>query len=484
MGQTNQELAKSIIQFLGGNQNIDSAVHCATRLRFHLKDDDKAQDEALRNLAGVIDIHRTPTQYQVVIGPHVSEVFEAVIAQGVQNGDQSDVQDNIQEKSAVSSATDSSIRSVFDKIIDTITGCMTPMIPALTAAGMMKVILSLCNTFGWMSPEAPTYRILDILGDSAFYFMPILLAVFASRKFKVNTSIAVIVVGVLLHPNFTTWVASGDGISFLKIPVQPVSYAASVIPALLTIWIMSYIEKFVDRITPKALKIILNPTLVLLITAPLALIVIGPLGNYAGMGLAWFINLLQGQLGFIMVALLAALMPFIVMTGMHHALTPIFVASFAATGTESLILVAQVCANLAQGGASLAVAVKSKDKSVKSLATASGVSAIMGITEPALYGVTMKYKKPLIAAVIGAGIAGCFAGIMHVTLYVPQNSIMALLGFSGDKGMANIIAGVLMMLISLVIPFVLTLFLQKDDQIVKNNVTKSTKAGLQKGFAK
>ncbi|MDH0600982.1 PTS transporter subunit EIIC [Latilactobacillus sakei] len=336
------------------------------------------------------------------------------------------------------------------------------MIPALTAAGMIKVILSLSTTFKWMATTSSTYRVLDFIGDGTFYFMPILLAIFASRKFKVNTSIAVIVVGIFLHPSFTAWVTSGKPISFVGVPIQGVSYAASVIPALLTVWMMSYIEKGVDRITPKSLKIILNPTLVLLISAPLALIVVGPLGNYAGMGLAWVINLLQGQLGFIMVAVLAAAMPFIVMTGMHHALTPIFVASFAATGTESLILVAQVCANLAQGGATLAVALKSKNQSVKSLATAAGISAIMGITEPALYGVTMKYRKPLVAAAISAGIAGCFGGLMHVTLYVPQNSVMAILGFSGAKGTANVIAGITMMVLSLVLSFIMTLIFQKE----------------------
>ena len=465
------ELAQQIIENIGGKENVVSSVHCATRLRFHLKDDAKVNEHGLKELSGVVDINPTPTQFQVIIGSHVEKVFKAIIAQGIVNGDaeNSDTPSDKQET------------GIFNKIVDTITACMTPMIPALTAAGMIKVILSLSTTFHWLSNESSTYRVLDFIGDSAFYFMPILLAVFASRKFKVNTSLAVIVVGILLHPNFTTWVASGDPISFLGMPIQGVGYAASVIPALLTIWIMSYIERGVDKITPSSLKIILNPTLVLLITAPLALIVIGPLGNYAGMGLAWVINLLEGQLGFIMVALLAAAMPFIVMTGMHHALTPIFVASFAATGTESLILVAQVCANLAQGGASLAVALKSKDKSVKSIATAAGISAIMGITEPALYGVTMKYKKPLIAAVIGAGISGCFAGIMHVTLYVPQNSVMAILGFSGGKGTANVIAGVLMMAMSLVLPFILTLFLQKEPKgtVSSNEVeTKATASAL------
>jgi PTS system beta-glucosides-specific IIC component len=460
-----QPLVKEIIQGLGGADNINSAVHCATRLRFDLKNQAAANLEELKQIDGVVGVNPTPTQLQVIIGSHVGDVFEEVVRQGVSNGDS-----EVKELSSTASTKETSI---FNRVVDTITGCMTPMIPALTAAGMIKVILSLSTTFHWMSNESSTYRVLDFIGDGAFYFMPILLAVFAANKFKVNTSIAIIVVGVFLHPNFSQWVASGDPISFLGMPIQGVIYAASVIPALLTIWAMSYIERGVDKITPQSLKILLNPTLTLLITAPLALIVIGPLGNYAGQGLAWVINLMQGQLGFIMVALLAAAMPFIVMTGMHHALTPIFVASFATTGTESLGLVAQFCANLAQGGATLAVAFKSKQKNVKSIAAAAGISAIMGITEPALYGITMKYKKPLVAACISAGISGCFAGLMHVTLYVPQNSLMAILGFSGDKGTANVIAGLSMMLMSVVLSFVLTFVLQKDEKIEATPTEKS-----------
>lgn len=459
------QLVKEIIQGLGGADNINSAVRCATRLRFDLKNQAAANLEELKQIDGVVGVNPTPTQLQVIIGSHVGDVFEEVVRQGVSNGDS--------EVKEVSSTASTKETSIFNRVVDTITGCMTPMIPALTAAGMIKVILSLSTTFHWMSNESSTYRVLDFIGDGAFYFMPILLAVFAANKFKVNTSIAIIVVGVFLHPNFSQWVASGDPISFLGMQIQGVIYAASVIPALLTIWAMSYIERGVDKITPQSLKILLNPTLTLLITAPLALIVIGPLGNYAGQGLAWVINLMQGQLGFIMVALLAAAMPFIVMTGMHHALTPIFVASFAATGTESLILVAQICANLAQGGATLAVAFKSKQKNVKSIAAAAGISAIMGITEPALYGITMKYKKPLVAACISAGISGCFAGLMHVTLYVPQNSLMAILGFSGDKGTANVIAGLSMMLMSVVLSFVLTFVLQKDEKIEATPTEKS-----------
>lgn len=446
MGSKYNNLALSIIEGVGGKDNILDLTHCATRLRFKLSDESKVDTKKLDSIKEVVGVNPTAKEYQIIIGNEVKSVFDAIINEGIFNEENNkQVEKNSGKKSGVLS-----------NVIDTITGCMTPMIPALTASGMIKVILSLCSTFAWLSTESNTYRILDIIGDAAFYFMPIIIAINASRKFKVNTSIAVIVVGVLLHPNFSAWVSSGEKISFIGMPIQGVIYAASVIPALLTVWLMSYLEKAIDKITPSMVKTILNPTLLLLISAPIALIAIGPLGNLLGEALASVINLLQGNLGFVMVCLLAAAMPYIVMTGMHHALTPIFVTAFATTGQESLILIAQVCANLAQGGATLAVALKSKDKNIKQLASAAWISAVMGITEPALYGVTLKLKKPAILASIGAGIAGLFAGIMHVTLYVPQNSIMAVLGLSGAMGISNVINGLIMITISLVIPFVMT----------------------------
>lgn len=448
MGSKYNNLALSIIEGVGGKDNILDLTHCATRLRFKLSDESKVDTKKLESIKEVVGVNPTAKEYQIIIGNEVKSVFDAIINEGIFNEENNkQVEKNSGKKS-----------SVLSNVIDTITGCMTPMIPALTASGMIKVILSLCSTFAWLSTESNTYRILDIIGDAAFYFMPIIIAINASRKFKVNTSIAVIVVGVLLHPNFSAWISSGEKISFIGMPIQGVIYAASVIPALLTVWLMSYLEKAIDKITPSMVKTILNPTLLLLLllSAPIALIAIGPLGNLLGEALASVINLLQGNLGFVMVCLLAAAMPYIVMTGMHHALTPIFVTAFATTGQESLILIAQVCANLAQGGATLAVALKSKDKNIKQLASAAWISAVMGITEPALYGVTLKLKKPAILASIGAGIAGLFAGIMHVTLYVPQNSIMAVLGLSGAMGISNVINGLIMITISLVIPFVMT----------------------------
>ncbi|MBU5595585.1 PTS transporter subunit EIIC [Amphibacillus sp. MSJ-3] len=440
-----------IIEYVGGKENISELTHCATRLRFKLKDYDKVDQDKLKDVDMVVGQKRTPSQYQVIIGNEVANVYK-------------EISNLLGELSDQQTESESEKKGVFNNIIDAITGTMTPLIPVLTGAGMIKVLLALINTFEWLSPESATYRIIDIIGDATFYFLPILLAIFASQKFKVNTSIAVVVVGVLMHPNFVEWVNSGDPISIFSLPIRGVDYAYSVIPAILMIWVMSYISKFVERVTPKVLKILLDPTLVLLISAPIALIIVGPLGAYAGDLLALAIEALESSLGFLLVAILAAAMPFIVMTGMHHALTPIFLSTFAVTGYDSLILLAQVCSNLAQAGASLAVSVKSKNKDRKQVSLAAGISALMGITEPAMYGVTLKLKKPMLAAVIGSGIAGLYAGITYVRIYVLNNSIMSALALADNNGFANIINGLIMMAIAIIVPFVVTMVLGFDDE--------------------
>lgn len=450
-----RKTAEEIIRHIGGLDNIVNVVHCATRLRFLLKDESLADQTALKAAEGVVGVVTGKGRLQIVIGMSVNQVFDELLKLGAANGDTAEAEDPAPGGLAAEEPAAGKTTTWFSNVVETISGCMTPMIPALTAAGIIKVILSVLVTFQVLNSSAPTYRILDIIGDSAFYFMPFLLAVNAARRFKVETSLAVIVVGVLMHPSFSAWVASGEPISFLSIPVRGAVYAASVIPALLMVWIMSYIQKGVDKVTPKALKLILNPSLVLLISAPLAMILVGPVGSYAGDLLSAFIGLLSGKLGFLLVAILAAAMPFIVMTGMHHALTPIFLATFAATGQESLILVAQICANLAQAGATWAVGFRSRSKKTKQLAAAAGISAIMGITEPAIYGITLKLKRPMAAAAMGAGIAGLFGGMMHVSLYVMQNSLMACLAFMGEKGISNVIYGLLMMGIALAASFII-----------------------------
>ena len=302
-----------------------------------------------------------------------------------------------------------------------------------------------------------------MIGDVTFYFMPFLIAANAAKVFRVNQSLALFIAGVYLSPAFVSMVASDAAITLFGLPITKATYSYSVIPVILMVWITHYIELLVDRITPKMVKLILNPTLVILISAPIALIVVGPLGTIIGNGLAVAINFLSAKLGFIIVGILAATFPFIVMTGMHHALTPIGLNAIATGGTDSLIFVSQVCANIAQSGSSFAVAVKSKNENMKQLASAAGVSALMGITEPALYGVTLKLKRPVVAAAIAAGIGGIVGGLLHVSLYIAQNCIMAIPAFIGEKGMSNLLYGIIMIVVSFVASFVLTFIFGFED---------------------
>ena len=443
--------AEKLVQAMGGKDNITRVFHCMTRLRFYVKDKNKIDEAEIKKVSEISGVNWHQDQFQVIAGNEVNEMYAELVKMGVPNDD------------ADSSAKSTEKKGIGSAIIDSVTGCMTPMIPALTAAGMIKVVLTLLTTFNLVSDTSSTYQVISFIGDAAFYFMPFLIAANAAKVFNVNQSLALIIAGVFLHPNFTAMIESGDPITFFSIPVTPTTYSYSVIPVILMVWIMSYIVKLVDRITPRIVKLILHPTLVILISAPIAIIVVGPLGGIIGDGLAVAIDFLSTKLGFIIVGILSAAFPFIVMTGMHHALTPIGLNAVA-TGGDTLIFVSQVCSNVAQGGASLAVAVRSKDKNMKQLASASGISALMGITEPALYGVTLKLKRPVVAAAIAAGIGGIVGGLLQVTLYIAQNCILAIPAFIGEKGMTNFIYGLIMIVVSFAGAFILTMILGFKDE--------------------
>lgn len=444
------EIADTLIAALGGKENITRLFHCMTRLRFYVKDRTKINEKEILKVSGISGVNWHEDQFQVIAGNEVNEVYKALENKGVPTDD-------------APAAEPQSSKSVVSKIIDSITGCMTPMIPALTAAGMIKVVLSLLTTFHLVTDTSSTYQVISMIGDVTFYFMPFLIAANAAKVFRVNQSLALFIAGVYLSPAFVSMVASDAAITLFGLPITKATYSYSVIPVILMVWITHYIELLVDRITPKMVKLILNPTLVILISAPIALIVVGPLGTIIGNGLAVAINFLSAKLGFIIVGILAATFPFIVMTGMHHALTPIGLNAIATGGTDSLIFVSQVCSNIAQSGSSFAVAVKSKDENMKQLASAAGVSALMGITEPALYGVTLKLKRPVVAAAIAAGIGGIVGGLLHVSLYIAQNCIMAIPAFIGEKGMSNLLYGIIMIVVSFVASFVLTFIFGFED---------------------
>lgn len=443
--------AEKLVIALGGKSNVTRMFHCMTRLRFYVKNRKLINEADIKKLPEISGVNWYQDQFQVIAGNEVNELYEALAQKGLPTDEGS------------TAPASSKSKGIGNKIVDSITGCMTPMIPALTAAGMMKVVLTLLTTFQLVNQDSSTYQVINFIGDAAFYFMPFLIAANAAKVFGVNQSLALIIAGVFQHPNFTAMMESGDPIDFFSIPVTPMTYCYSVIPVILMVWIMSYIVKLVDRITPRIVKLILHPTLTILISAPIAIIVVGPLGGIIGNALAVAIEFLSAKLGFVIVGILSAAFPFIVMTGMHHALTPVGLNAIA-TGGDALIFVSQVCSNVAQGGAALAVAFRSKNENMKQLASASGVSALMGITEPALYGVTLKLKRPVVAAAIAAGIGGIVGGLLHVTLYIAQNCLLAIPAFIGEKGMSNLLYGLIMILVSFVVSFVLTCVFGFEDE--------------------
>ena len=355
---------------------------------------------------------------------------------------------------------------MFSRMCSFVAGCMTPLLPAMLGCGMIKVVLTLLTTFGLVDTSGSTYVILSAVGDAFFYFLPILLAMTTAKRLGSNIYLAMVVAALLIHPDVTGLLSQGNT-TYFGLPVTAAVYSSSVLPVFLMVPIMGYIERFADKVSPNLLKVFLKPLIVLFIAVPIALVVVGPLGTILGNYLAAGINFLYSKAGWLTIMLISAAMPFIVMTGMHYALMPMFTISMATFGFDAIVLITMFCSNLAQGGASLAVAFRAKDENVKSTASACGISAVVaGVTEPAMYGVTLKYKTPMIAAVIGAAASGLYAGITHLVAYTMGGSpsTLSLITMIGGEGFGNLINGVIAMIISLTVSFVMTLILYKPEE--------------------
>lgn len=407
-----ENTAKKILQRVGGKDNVINLVHCMTRLRFTLKDESIVDDEAVKKTKGVMGIMKKGGQYQIIIGNDVGNVFNELNKFGNFSNEVKEVPAKSNEK-----------KNIFTMLMDTISGIMAPVIPAIIGAAMIKVLLTLLPMIGVLSTNGQTYQLLSVIGDGAFFFMPVLIAISASKKFGTNMYYAASIALIMLHPNLITLMNTahdaGQTVKFLKyIPVTYASYSYSVIPIILAVYSLRYVERFVDKITPVVTKNFLKPMLVVLIEAPIALIILGPLGAICGNGLSTVVYAIHDKLGFIAIGLVAGVYPFVVMASMHHAFTPIKLGMIATTGYENFICIGELCSNMAQGAASLAVALRSKNKDFKQIAGSSAFSALFaGITEPALYGVTLRLKRPMLGACIGGAVGGLVGGFFQMKCF-------------------------------------------------------------------
>lgn len=402
-----QQLSKDILKLVGGEENIDQVTHCMTRLRFNLNDNGKADKATLKNTPGVMGVMENGGQFQVIIGNDVPVVYNALVG---------NMSKSPTSESAGASTGEKKKRNPLSALFDFISGMFTPILPAITGAGMIKGIVAILVALGWMSDTSSTYIILSAIGDGAFYFLPIILAISASRKLGSNMYIGAALGAAIMHPTITALLAEGNT-TFASIPVVAATYSSTVIPIVIAIWIASYVEKAVDRVTHASLKLLVVPTVTLVIMVPLTLIAIGPLGSIIGNGLSGGISWLFDNMSVLASILIGGTMSLLIITGMHYALTPIVIGSITTLGYDFIIPL-MFAANWAQAGGALGVALRSKNATTKSLGFSTGLTAVMGITEPAMYGINMKFKKPFIAALIGGAVGGAFMGIFNVKAYV------------------------------------------------------------------
>lgn len=445
-----KELASFIIEAVGGKANIVSLTHCATRLRFALKDDSIPDEKKIKAKKGVLGVSVNGGQYQIIIGNTVPKAYAAIM-------DQLDLKENI------AGDDEKQKRKIGEVIMEFTSAVFSPILPALIGAGLINALLSLAVLLG-MSNESNLYYFISIIGNAPLYFIPILLAYTASKRAGVNSFLAVALAGAMLHPNYIALLPEGISslttTSVMGIPVTLANYSSSVIPALLMVGALYYVDKFLDKVIPALVKFFVKPVLDLLIVGFLTFVVLGPVGYLAGAALCNGLNAIDAHVGWLVPTLIGTLTPLMVLTGMHNGLGPFMLQSFADRGYEKLAGPGQLPSNVAQGAAALAVALRTKNnKEFKQMSFSAGLTAVLGITEPAMFGVTLKVKKVLPCVMIGGGIGGFYAGITGLKCYsFCAAGLLALPAFVSPDGWGNLVNAVITLILGFGVTFVLVFF--------------------------
>ncbi|MET1173387.1 glucose PTS transporter subunit IIA [Paenibacillus amylolyticus] len=427
-----EELAKEIIANIG-QDNITYATHCATRLRFNVKDESQVNLKALDRLEGVLRAQFNSGQLQIIIGAKVKSVFDAV-------SEKLDLENQDIEVKAVQQK-----KNVISRVVETVAGIFGPVIPVLIGCGMVKSVLAILTTMNLLETTSGAYQTFSLISDLIFYFFPFFLAVSAAKKFKTNEYLAVALAGAYMYPTIMEGAAKVaetgvTSLSFFGLPLLLVNYKSTIIPIIISVWVMSYVYRFVNKRIPDMFKILFVPMIVLFIMVPLGLIVFGPLGTYFGSGVAQIVTYLYTVNGVIGAFLFGTFRPLLIIFGMHYAITPINSQLIAEYG-YSVISPANLTGNLAQAGACIGVFLLLKHKASKSSALSSGVTAMFGITEPAIFGFNLKYKRPFICAMLAGGIGAAYInfwgggatalilpGILALPTYIADSYIHIIIG--------------------------------------------------------
>jgi PTS system beta-glucosides-specific IIC component len=452
-------LAADIVRLVGGKANIIEAYHCQTRIRFVLRDESAVALDELNSTEGVAKTLFNAGVFQVVVGMHVKDVFDEV------ERELGDLSTSSAAHNA-SAAADDSARAGKKKnpgtaVIEFVASVFQPVIPALSGAGMVKALLALLVVLNLVSKESQTYALVNMFADAVFYFLPVLLAFTAAQKLKISPILAAAVAAMMLHPVWTAMVAKKEPVSFFDIlPVPLATYSGAVIPIILVVLAQSYVERFLTRVVPKSVNLVFVPMLTFLIMGTLALVVLGPIGSILSGYLGSFFGFLSTNAAWAPALLVGATLPVMVMFGLHNGVAPLGVVQLAQTGKESIFGPGALVSNIAMGVASLVVAFRVRDKKTRQIATAGGITGLMGITEPILYGIALPKRYPLIAAMIGGGAGGLYAGLTQTHRFATGSSgLPAVLLYIGDDSLQNMINIIIALVISAVVSGVLTFIL-------------------------
>lgn len=387
--------ARELVKELGGDSNITNVTHCATRLRFILKDESIVDSAKVTKIPGVITTVQAGGQYQVVIGNHVKDAFDFVMELIT-----------VDETQANASANKA---GVFSRIIDIISSIFAPFLYTLAACGILQGILGIFVALNAIDTTGGTYQILNFVSWTAFTFLPVLISITASKKFGVNTYVAVVIACALVCPDYINMVSAGEPVYFLGMRVQLLSYTSSVIPIILAIWIASYVQKFFDKHLPIVVRNLFSPMFTIAIMVPLTLLAFGPIGNTVGGAIGGAYNYLYGLSPIVAGIIVGGLWEVLVIFGVHWGITPVTVGNYASLGYDTFTGL-QASAVFAQAGAALGVFLKTKDKDMKGVSLSAAVTGLFGITEPAIYGVNLRLKKPMICGCVAGAVAGAVAG--------------------------------------------------------------------------
>lgn len=484
MAKNYDELAQDILGHVGGRDNVNSLVHCITRLRFRLKDESKADDEYLKQREGVVTVVKSGGQYQVVIGNEVTDVFDAVNKVG-----------HLKTNEALDEQDEEAPKGFVAKFIDLMSKIFAPILGPLAAAGMLKGIAAILSVAG-MS-HSGTYLLIQAAGDGLFQFLPFFLAYSASKKFKMDKFTAMALAAAMLYPSLVNPV-SGPALytifsgtifatkiyyTFLGIPVIVMSYYSTVVPILFAVWFASKIEKWLRNVVPTTVKLFVVPFGTLLISVPVSILLIGPIFSWAATGVGNLLILIYNFAPWLAAGLIGGLWQILVIFGLHWGLVPIAINNVATKGFDPIIA-SSFTASFAQIGALLAVMIKTKEKKVKELSIPAFISGIFGVTEPSIYGVTLPMKTPFAISCVVAGITAAIGGLLNFKIYVIGG--LGIFGYLSNikagEGVSNLIVSICTTLLAFVMAFVITMFIkipklyETTTKVEENTINNSNSA--------